>query len=190
MDESNTGTKDPIEVAEITPDANVAPQPPAPNREVMVDRSGADKPQPKTVELSQETFEELMKSVAELKTLQDAMLAVEDKNKVIEIDRLRNNNQLVKRVKLREVNGLLVIGWRTVKNEVYMQDGRLIEDQVIEVWFEGGEKKEIRLREWAAMPVYKPFEVIKESRDTTGATYFTVKKDDGQELEIATSFVN
>lgn len=142
------------------------------------------------VSIPRSTLEEILATVASLQKTQDAMLKVEDKNKLIAIDRLRNEGRLVKEVKLREVGGLVVVGWKMTKNDVYFLDGRLVEDQEVEVWFEDETKRTIKLREWATLPSYKVYEVIEESKDATGEVYFTVRGEDGKEIKINIKYVN
>lgn len=143
-----------------------------------------------SVTLSKQDFDALMARIAGLETTQGLMLKVEDKNKIMEIERLRASGKLVKSVKVRRVGDKYVIGWRTLEDDVYMQEGKLIERQRTEVFFKDGEKKEYFMRDWTNAFIFVPFEVTRESKDENGEMFFTVRHETGETFEINIKYVN
>lgn len=143
-----------------------------------------------TVELKKTTLDALMDRLNRLEEEQKELLAVQDRRTKSKIEELRRAGKLVKNVKLRSLENKVVIGWKTVDDDVYFADGRLIEKQTIEVWLDGGEKKTLSMRQWATMPLYNEYEVIKESRDENGDIMLTVRRADGKELDVNVIYAN
>lgn len=142
------------------------------------------------ITLSKEAFDALMSRLGNLEETQKLHMQVEDRNKIQRIEELRRSGKIIKSVKVRKLEGKYVLGFHTLQDEVYMVDGRLYEKQRIEVVFEGGEKKEVGMREWASAAQYVPFDVVKESRDEDGELFFTVRDSEGKTLEINARHIN
>lgn len=143
------------------------------------------------VTLSTEAFNALMKRLSDLESTQNLVLQVQDKNKIAKIDELRRAGKLVKSVKIRKYAGKFIVGWKTLEDEVYKDEqGRLIEKQTVELWYEDGSKSKMSMRQWAGAPEYVAFEVTKESKDTEGNLFFTCVGSDGQVIELNAAFIN
>jgi hypothetical protein len=143
-----------------------------------------------TVELKKTTLDALMKRLETLEKEQKQLLEVQDRRTKSKIEELRRAGKLVKNVKLRSLENKSVIGWKTIEDDVYFSDGRLIEKQTVEVWLDDGEKKQLSMRQWATIPTYSEYEVIKESKDSEGNILLTVRRGDGKELDVNVIYVN
>ncbi len=143
-----------------------------------------------TVELKKSTLDALMKRLETLESDQKQLLEAQDRRTRSKIEELRRAGKLVKNVKLRSIENKSVIGWKTIEDDVYFSDGRLIEKQTVEVWLEDGLKKTLSMRQWATIPTYNEYEVIKESKDSDGNIILTVRSGDGKELEVNVIYVN
>lgn len=144
-----------------------------------------------TVTIKKVALEAMMDRLEKLETTVDLQLRVTDKNKVLEIERLRNSGKLVKSVKVRKYAGKYVVGWKTLEDEVYKdENNRLIEKQTVELYFDDGSKMSMSMRQWASAPQYVPFEVKKEFTDEEGNIFFSVVGADGKELELNAAFIN
>lgn len=142
------------------------------------------------VEMSKVALDELLARLAKLEEEQKLSRAVEDKNKLEKIENLRRAGKLVKEVKLRKLDGKIIIGWKLLQDEVYFADGKLIENQKIQVIFDDTTTRDMTMRQWAALPMYETFEVLRESREENGDIYFKVRGSDGKELEINIAYIN
>jgi hypothetical protein len=91
-----------------------------------------------TVELKKTTLDALMKRLETLEKEQKQLLEVQDRRTKSKIEELRRAGKLVKNVKLRSLENKSVIGWKTIEDDVYFSDGRLIEKQTVEVWLDDG----------------------------------------------------
>ena len=153
-----------------------------------------------TITISKSVLENLQADMKKLKNDRDILMATADtkamahyyaKNKeaMASVVRLRtfgvmDNNELVRKV---------VIGWRTIKNEVYQVPGTQAwrEDQVIELIFEDKTKKEVPLLDFYRGYEYIESKVISSSTDElTKEVALKVVRDNGEELEIGEKFVN
>lgn len=143
-----------------------------------------------TVELKKTTLDALMKRLETLEKEQKQLLEVQDRRTKSKIEELRRAGKLVKNVKLRSLENKSVIGWKTIEDDVYFSDGRLIEKQTVEVWLEDGQKKLLSMRQWATIPTYSEYEVTKESKDADGNIILTVRRGDGKELDVNVIYVN
>lgn len=137
----------------------------------------------------------VMSRLATLENENRIRTLVDDKNTSNKIEELRRAGKLVKSVKVRQVNGRFVRAWKTVKDEVYKdQEGKLIENQIVGLYLmeeEGDDTYiEMNLRQWAVVPAYIPCEITRESRESNGELYFTVRTNDGLEFQIGSTYVN
>jgi hypothetical protein len=146
---------------------------------------------PEQVVLSTEAFNALMKRLGDLESTQSLVLQVQDKSKIDKIEALRRSGKLVKSVKIRKYAGKYIVGWKTVQDEVYKDEqGRLVEKQTVELYFDDNSDTQMSMRQWANAPEYVPFEVTKESKDTDGNLFFTCVGADGKTIELNANFIN
>lgn len=143
-----------------------------------------------TVKMSKEAFDALMERIKSVEDTQKLQLNVLNKNDANKIDEMRRAGKLVKSVKVRQLGGKWILGWKTLENDVFMQEGRLIEKQTVELFFKDGTSKVMNLREWAVTPQFVSCEVLAENKDAEGNLTFKVRSPDGEEIDIGLSFVN
>lgn len=173
VDKINTPSKD--EVAKVPTEAVVKQEPSRGDRGVT---------------LSSEAFNALMERISSLEETTKVMYDVQDKKALNKIDQMRRDGKLVKDIKLRVLDGKVVVGWKTLHDEVYFADGKLIENQKVELYLEDKTTKELSMRQWAALPMYQQFEVVKEARSENGQIFYTVRREDGKELEVDITYIN
>lgn len=159
--------------------------------QAMIAKEKGTKVEPNTVTIPVEQWNELFDRLKTLEGSHNLLMQVQDKDKVAKIEEMRRSGKLVKSVKVRRYDGKYIVGWQTMQNEVYVnEEGRIVEKQTIKILFHDGSESEITLRQWASLGEYIPFEVYKESKDEEGNLFFSVRGDDGFELEINATFIN
>lgn len=142
------------------------------------------------VTLSTEAFNALMTRLSTLEEGHKMLTDVQDKSKLLKLEQMRRDGKLVKDIKLRVLDGKVVVGWKTLQDEVYFADGKLIENQKVEVFLDDQTVKPLTMRQWASLPAYQAFEVVKESRTENGQIFYTVRREDGKELDIDITYIN
>lgn len=152
-----------------------------------------------TVEVEKDVLERILATVEKQGEKIKILTEVADKNRLTRVEELRAQGKLVKKVKLNYMDGNLIIGWKTIKDEVYFdQDKRLHEEQIIGLYFEqeivDGQElqlgKEMPYQTFGRLVTKVPVEVIEEGKDRDGNTNFVVETDDGRKIKIDSRFVN
>ena len=139
-------------------------------------------------------------SRADLDAILARLSSVEETNKdllksapndqLARIEAMRRSGKLVKSIKIRNVDGKNVVGWKMTKDDVYFEGTKLVENQIVGVVFDDKTSKEINLRDFNRLAIYNKFEVIREAKDSDGAIYLTVMGTDGKEITINQIYVN
>jgi hypothetical protein len=144
------------------------------------------------VEVPIDFLETLKADIANLKKDRDMLLSVADK-KSLSLFYQRNQKDLPKEIGIREINGKVIIGWRTLTNEVFEEAPRKwVERQDVEILYQDGSKDQMRMVDFNRL--YKKIMcrrvgVIKD--EASGQTAFKlVRLDTGEEMTIADTFVN
>ncbi len=147
----------------------------------------------KVVEVEKDVLERILATVEkqgeEIKILRE----VADKNRLTRVEELRAQGKLVKKVGINTFEGKIIIGWKKVKDDVYIdQQGRLHEDQIVGLFFEGETEvgHEMDVRSFSRLLIKVPAEALEESKDRDGNTNFLVEMKDGKQLKIDARFVN
>lgn len=143
-----------------------------------------------TVEVDASVLETLLQKVADLEKGQKELESTSSQDQIRKIEALRASGKLVKAVKIRRFENKLVTGWKMVKDEVWVADGKLHEEQIFKVFFEDGKDKEVGQIQFTRGCLYESFEVIKEGKTNSGEVEFTVILPDGKELVINNKYVN
>lgn len=170
--------------------------PPVPSQDVPDTGKKGDKGKKKeeaedTVPVPRATLEKLLDRVEKLEKDNEILKEVQDKSKLQRVSELRAAGKLVKNVNLNVLMGKIIVGWRKVKDDVYLDEqNRIHEEQVIEVIFEDKSKKELDYRSFSRLNSKLKGEVIAEKKDRDGNTNFTVLLPDGKEIDIDIKFVN
>lgn len=154
----------------------------------------AEKKSSKKVEVDSDILTKVMDELAALRKQVGEVESTSSQDQIRKIEALRATGKLVKSVKLRSylLDGepLLVLGWKTVRDDVWVADGKLHENQIIGLYLENAKEKETPLAEFTRNSKYVAYEVIKEGKLNNGETEFTVLLGDGKELTINSKFVN
>lgn len=144
-----------------------------------------EEPKKDTVEVSKGLLESLQKKI-------DMLEQVADK-KSLALYYSRNKAELPKIVRLRMMDGKVIVGWRTVKDEVYEDSvtRRWKEIQIIQLLYEDGETEEMSLTDFVRKYTHISAKVLSTSVDSeTGQEALKVETDTGKIYEIGVQYVN
>lgn len=148
----------------------------------------------KKVEVDADVLSKIMEEMSDLRKQVNQVESTSSQDQVRKLEALRATGKLVKSVKirsyLRDGIEIMVLGWKTVRDDVWVADGKLHENQIIGVFFADGKEKETPLAEFTRNTKYYSYEVIKEGRLNNGEVEFTVILNDGKEVTINSKFVN
>lgn len=188
-----------MEKDNVTPSATGTEQVVRTAEETVVDPIVVQKPTeakaPETkkgrkVEIDADVLDTILKNLATLKEGQTQFEATASQDQIRKIEAMRASGKLVKSVKLRFFDGKVMLGYRMTKNNVWVSNGKLNEEQEYEVFFEDGETRNMTLGKFATEAIYKSYEVISEAKTQAGDVMFTVMMDDGKEVVINSKYVN
>lgn len=123
-----------------------------------------------------------------------------DKGRLERVRALRNTDKILKKVNLSTYNGRIIIGWRSIKDDVFFdREGKMHEDQVVELYFYNGKtnkegqplpEAELNIQSFSRLLKRISCEVIEESKDKNGNINLTVTTPDNQEIKIDLNFTN
>jgi hypothetical protein len=148
---------------------------------------------PDTITLPKDQLENLIKQMEEMKKTNSMLLEVADKKA---LSRFYSNNktELPSIIRLRTIDGKVVVGWRSISNAVRQNPltGVWNEDQRTELIFEDGTRKEMQMLEFESEKVMINTTRIGEIRneETKQLALKLRRTDNGQELVISVEFVN
>jgi len=163
-----------------------------------------EKEKKETVEVDKSTLAEILsrldnfekKSEADDKKLAK-LLAVVDKGRLQNYESQYEKGDLVHTASISTWNGNIVLGWKTIKNEVGFENGIMRENQTIRVFLLNQEdpKKEkhedLQLLDFSRHVEKREGEIIKDSTEAkTGRRTVTIKLKDGMELDYDIAFIN
>lgn len=180
--------------------------PPVENRPASTATTGGSAPEPSAeakkagtspakekVQVDKDVLERLLNRVDDLE-------AAADIGRLSRIQSLRSQGKLIKTAKLGVYDKKIVLGWATVKDDVYTDEkGVIHEDQQIQLKLDDVDVEGNRIVTDSEPMSYRTFarlitrvtgEVIKESTDQDGHRTMTVKLDDGREHELSVVFIN
>lgn len=142
------------------------------------------------IEVDIEFLNRLQAQVEEFKKVSEKLMAVADKNRLATYD-ARHSTEVLKTAKMSFYEGKAVVGWRTVKDEVYV-DGRSVyhETQIIELIFNDGTRAEMNLLDRARRVEKKTGEIIKRWKDAEDHEIITLQLSDGQQFTLDANFLN
>jgi len=96
-------------------------------------------------------------------------------------------------IKLRTFEGLVVLSWKTVKDEVFQDPVTRAwrENQIVELTFEDDTTKEVPLVEFVRKYKYLDTTKVGQTYNEDGSTFVKlVRGDNGKELLVNIAFVN
>lgn len=164
----------------------------------------------KKIEVDAETLQKVLDKVEKQEKEIEILREVADKNRLGRVEELRLQGKLVKSVNLNTLNGKIIMGWKKIKDDVYIdQQGRLHEEQIVGLIFLDDDTgkpqtiknnetglletfigKEIDIRSFSRLVTKIAVEVIEEGKDKEGNVNFTIQTKDGREIKIDSKFVN
>jgi len=145
-----------------------------------------------TVTISKESFDEFLATMKEMKEEQKLLFQIADKRQLYRV-RERESKDLPKEVSVREYNGKIVVGWKSVENTLVKNAlGITVENQTTKLIYDDGTSEVVRMRDFDVEYTKikcKRTEIIND--EVTGGKIFKlVRLDGGGELKIADTFVN
>lgn len=154
-----------------------------------------------TVEVDKDVLKKVLDTIEKQKIDIEDLKASADIGRLSRIQQARESGKLVKTAKLSVYDKKIVVGWIKESDDVWFDEqGRLNEDQKICLFLENDDKevnegkpiksKPMSYREFSRVVTKIEGEVIKESKDSDGQTFFTVQLDDGREFELPIQFIN
>lgn len=145
------------------------------------------------VEIPQTSLNAIMGKIKELEESRDMLLQIADKKQLGNYYQ-RHKGKIPTRVMLRTIDDKVILGWRTIQDEVYKdpETMRWYEKQRIEVLYEDGKGQEFHLSDYVRK--YKQVEAEVRSKITdeeTGSVALkVVRRDNGKEYTIGIAYVN
>jgi len=192
MPEENNNNEETTVAAteETTPPAPVTTSAPAPVTTEEVAASAVKNTEEETVTVPKATMDALLTRLEKVEEETRLRALVDDKNTANKIDEMRKAGKLVKSMKVRKIEGKLVLAWKLIKDEVYFREGRLHEEQTMKIFYRDKSEQEMSLRQWATASEYVACEVLKVSTDRDGNEMAEVMTPDGDEFEVGIKYVN
>jgi hypothetical protein len=151
-----------------------------------------------TVVVSKADLEGFLKRLDEVEDKNKKLMAVADKGRLAserEKSVAADGQPLIRTVKLTRLdslNGKLVIAWKMLKNESFMEGNRTVANQIIEVYFQDGKTEEMKILDFYRRQNKETVaEIIKRSlNEKTGETEVEVELKDGERISVGLAFVN
>jgi len=132
------------------------------------------------------------KIINELREQINTLMAVADK-KALSNYFNKTKKEVPSIMKLRVFEGLVVLSWKTIKDEVFQDSVTRAwrETQIVELTFEDGTTKELPLIEFVRKYKYLDTTKVGQSFDEDGSTFVKlVRSDNGKEVLVNVAFVN
>jgi len=139
---------------------------------------------PETITISKDVFDRMQKDIQMLKETSDRKRTAMWMHK--------NKDLTFPEVKLREINGKVILGWRSVKDVINYDTGKRqwVEDQLIEVLYEEGDREEMSLKDFENNYTLVPCEQIGTVEEGGNLALKLRRKDTANEYIIGVQFVN
>lgn len=146
---------------------------------------------PETITITKEQFEKFQKSIDDLKSKTEFLESVADRKQVANWY-ARHKEKLPVHVRLRTIRGKVIVGWKTVIDEVYKDaSGRWVENQQIELAYEDGEAETMSYANFSRTYDAVKCERIGQIMDEKDNLILKLKRlDNGKEYEVGVQFVN
>lgn len=153
-----------------------------------------EKEEPRKVEVDISFLEDMRKEQEALKEKINFLEEISDKESKANY-LAKHKKKQAPEMKLRLFENKIVIAWRTIKNDVWVDTtGKIIEDQIIEITLRNKdgqvEKKKMSLVQFNRHFNYINCRMI-EKREIEGSIFFTLERlDNGDKIEINEVYVN
>lgn len=155
----------------------------------------------KKVEVDADVLERLVGGYESLQQKVKDLEGAADIGRLARIQALRAEGKLVKNAKLSLYEGAVVLGWVTVKDDVYTDErGVIHEDQQIALYIDDGKDEHgkqktkktdaISYRTFARVVTKIEGEVVREIKDSDGRMVYGIRLEDGREYDLPITFIN
>ena len=137
-----------------------------------------------TITISRDVFDRMQQDIQMLKETSDKTRT--------SVWMQRHKEDLAKKVMIRQFNGKVILGWRTLKNDVNYNPERKVwvEDQVVELMDENGQKIETTYKNFVDNYVNINCEQIGTIEEGGQLILKLRRMDTGDEYNIGVAFVN
>jgi len=142
-------------------------------------------------------LEDIRKTMDELKADNAMLKQVADKSRMSDFY-TRNKGKMPEQYKLRMIGvsennkevKKVILGWKMIKDDVYIDGPRVVENQVIMLVLEDGTQKELSYRDWVRLYETVICSKIGERSDENGLVVKLQRNDTQQTFEVDVRFVN
>lgn len=179
--EENTGT---TSNNTVQPLPDIKESTPDPKADIQPASEPMSEIQPGMVMIEQDKLDRMVKDIDILKTISDKRRMAKWMSE--------NKGQQLPVMNLRELNGKIIVGWRSTKNNPHIdtRTGHYIEDQNTEIIYEDGTTEEMPLKVYYENYRTIPAEQISKTEEA-GEVLFKLRRiDNGEEYEVGSAFVN
>jgi len=147
------------------------------------------------VEVPKSELAAFVKRLGNLEKDNTRLMAAADKSRLANIDaKMAAGQPLIRTVRLSRLSddGPIIIAWKLTKNVSYVSGNRLIEDQVMQVFFEDGKNQEMPLINfYRGLNKKVVAEIISRTKDEkTGEEMLKLQTKEGKDYTIPLKFVN
>jgi hypothetical protein len=135
-------------------------------------------------------LEDIRKTMDELKADNAMLKQVADKSRMSDFY-TRNKGKMPEQYKLRMIDGKVILGWKMIKDDVYIDGPRVVENQVILLIFENGESKEISYKDFVRLYTTTTCSKLESRTDKDDNLILKLERnDDKRTFEVDVRFVN
>lgn len=163
----------------------------------------ADEPK-KTVEVDASTLTEILRKLEDFEAQKQKddktiskLLAVADKGRLANYEAQHEQASLIRTARISMWEGSIILGWKTIKNEVGFQDGVLRESQTVRLFLLNSKDPKVEkhvdvdLLNFNRQVQKQDGEIVKDNTESkSGKRTLTVKLADGMEIDFDVAFVN
>jgi len=145
------------------------------------------------VEVSKDDLAAFLKRLENVEAENKRLLSAADRNRLENYDNA-NKPTLLPEVSVTTLTqgGPLVVAWKLTSNDSFVDNGRMIEKQIVDIFYEDGTSETMPLISFYRRQTRTTIgEIIgKEIDGKTGAETLKLLLKDGRELKIGLAFVN
>jgi len=135
-------------------------------------------------------LEEIRKTMDELKADNAMLKQVADKSRMSDFY-TRHKDKMPEQYKVRMIDDKIILGWKMIKDDVYIDGPRVIENQIIMLVLETGESKELSYRDFVRLYTTAICSKIEQRSDNEGNLIVKLERNsDKKVIEIDVRFVN
>ena len=159
---------------------------------VLVEKTIKEEPKKGMITISPVELKAMKDSISALQKSNDLLLSVADKKSLGHYFQ-KNSKKEANVVKLRAINGKLIIGWMSTKDVVQkVGQNRWVEDQQVKVLYEDGTSEEMRMVDFELNHTkIKCQRVGVIKNEETGKVAYRLKRIDNlKEYTVGVQFVN